>query len=179
MIASLKLILTAGCQCKLKNNDAELKELQHPGMNIKVTDVPKGGVVVKIPGGSHSAMIDNQKGYTKICDYLILVPCNDHIDVYFIELKKSLNPDPQGIPEKGCNQIICTIPVLEYLVSMVNIHHGKNEKVNQHYVVIGEKWSPRVDKQSVKPSNPQFVCHKSKKFKIILSSSIVPFTKLK
>ena len=187
MITSLKSILIDECQCKLTNNDAELKELQSTKpkgsqilvMNIKVTDIPKGGFVVKVPGGSHSSMIDNKKNYTKICDYLILVPCNDHIDAYFIELKKSLNPGPQGIPEKGCNQILCTIPVLEYLISMVDIHCGINDKVNQYYAVIGEKWSTRYDKQGVRPSPPEPVKYKSKKFKIIISSSTVPFEHLK
>ena len=179
MITSLKSILTAGCQCKLKNNDAELKELQLPGMNIKVTDVPKGGFVVKVPGGPHSAMIEKQTGYTKSCDYFILVPCNGHIDAYFIELKKTLDPDDKGVPDGACNQILYTIPVLKYLISMVDIHCGKNDKVNQHYAVIGEKWSSRYDKQGVKPSCPKSVQYERKTFKIIISSSTVPFKHLK
>ena len=181
MITSLKSILTCECQYELKNNDAELKELQPPGMNIKVTDVPKGGLVVKVPRGPHLGIVKKEKtkGYKKSCDYLILVPCNDHIDAYFIELKTTLNPNCQDVPEEGCNQILCTIPVLEYLISMVNIHHGKNEKVNQYYVVIGEKDSSKLDKQGVKSIRPKSVPYKRKKFKIIRSSSTVPFKHLK
>ena len=189
MIASLKSVLTKEYQCEIENSDAELEERKPPKskeqpltvMKITVTDVPKGGLVVKFLKNPHLRIVKVGKGirHKKFCDYLILVPCNGRIDAYFIELKTTLNFNRQGVPEEGCTQIICTIPVLEYLISMVNVHHGKNEKVNQYYVVIGEKESARLDKQGVKSSRPKFVPHEGKQFSIITSSSTVPFRHFK
>ena len=179
MITSLKSIIMDRYQCKLKNNYAELMELQPPGMDIKVTDVPKGGLVVKVPRGPHLSMVREQEGYKKYCDYLIFVPCDGYIDAYFIELKATLNFEHQKAIKEGCNQILCTIPVLQYFISMVNIHHGKKARIKRHYVVIGERESSRLDKQGVKPSRPKSVPYKGKRFRIIISSSIVPFKHLK
>ena len=180
MIPSLKSILTDECQCELTNNDASLKD-QQSGMKVKLTGVPKGGLVFSVPreGKSHIGAVREKKDYKKSCDYLIFVSCSGHIDAYFIELKKTLRSNFEDIPEEGCNQIIYTIPVLEYLISMVNIHHEKNEKVNQYYAVIGEKKSAKLSKQGVKPIYPKYVPHKSRNFKIFHSSPVIPFSKLK
>ena len=180
MITSLKSILLEKYQSTSTNNNASLKD-QHSGMAVKLTEFPKCGLVFSVPseGKSHIGAVKAKKDYKKSCDYLIFVPCNGYIDTYFIELKKTLYPNYQDGPVKGCNQIICTIPVLEYLISMVNVHYEETQKVNQYYVVIGERESAKLDKQGVKPSRPKSVQYKRKKFKIINSSSTVPFKHLK
>ena len=180
MITSLKSILLDTHQHTPKNNDACLKD-QQSGMTVKLTEFPKDGLVFSIPSGgkSHIGTVKAKRGYKKSCDQLIFVPCSGYTDVYFVELKKSLHPEEQGIPEKGCDQILFTIPVLEYLISMVNIHYGGKGRTKRHYVVIGERESPRLDKQGVKPSRPKSVPYKGKRFKIIISSSTVSFKHLK
>ena len=180
MIASLKSILLKKYQGTPINNDIKLKDKQSK-MEVKLTGVPQGGLVFSVPSGgkSHIGAVKEKKDYKKSCDYLILVPYNDRLDAYFIELKTTLNPNDQGVPKEGCKQILCTIPVLKYLISMVDIHCGKNDKVNQYYAVIGKRESSKLDKQGVKPSRPKYARYKRKRFKIISHSPIVSLRQLK
>ncbi|WP_424946042.1 hypothetical protein [Candidatus Spongiihabitans sp.] len=178
MIDSLKFLLLDKYWSVTENN-TELKDSQS-GMKVKITGVPKNGLVVNVPPGgkSHIGVVEAKIDYKKSCDQLIFIPCNNHVDVYFVEMKKSLNPVDKSVPDKACKQILCTIPTLQYLVSMANIHYGNDQKINQYYTVIGEKMSSRLDKQGVRYNHPQSVSYENRNFKVILSPTI-PFAMLK
>ncbi len=179
MIDALKCLLMnkhwESAQPKFEMEDSQ------SGMKVEVTGLPRDCVLVNIPAGgkSHSGMIDNHVDYKRSCDNLILIDQSNCIDVYFVEMKKTLRLDCDGIPQKPCDQIFYTVPVLDYLVSMARIHFQHEHKINRHFVVIAKKMSSRMDKQRVKPKAFEKFNYKGETFKIIRSSPSIPFQKLR
>ncbi len=151
------------------------------GMRVTITNLPAGGLIINIPSTPVSfSIIDNEKGrgYAQSCDNLILIPQDDCTDVYFIEMKRTLRLDESGVPQQACQQIISTIPVLDYLHSMVKIHFGETQKITMHFTVIAEKYFERLDKRLTKPMRLEKYIYKEKEFKTIHSQSIIPFVDL-
>ena len=179
MIECLQSILLENHNDLIKNNDVKLKD-SRSSMEVEITGVPEGGLIFNVPPGgkSHIGVVEAKLDYKKSCDQLIFIPAKDYMDVYFIEMKKTLKPE-ESFLHKAFNQITSTIPVLDYLVSMAKIHHKESKKIRENYVVIGEKIYPNLSKQSMKPEYPKLISHKKKKFKVIVSSSIIPFSQLR
>lgn len=155
----------------LKDNQSRMK--------VVVTGVPLDGVLLNIPaqGISHSGLVREKKGYRKSCDQLLLVNNKNCIEAYLIELKKGINDDE--IIEEACDQIIATIPVLQYIVSMLNVHFNSKQIIKHYYVVIAKKSSLKFNKPRVKHLGSKKISHKRKKFKIIYSTKSIPLTILK
>lgn len=150
-------------------------------MTIQIIDAPTDNLLIGIPQGGKilSGMLRSIKDFKKSCDYLLLIQNNNSLDVYFIELKTSLDLNADGVPEAACNQIIYTTPFLDYIISMIKVHRDQESIVNRHFVVIADRADKRIDKQSVKPIRPYVCKHRKRKFQVIHSTSIIPFAKLK
>ncbi len=180
MIDDIRCVLKDSClktECA-RAEKALLKDKQS-NMQVAITGLPDGALVIDIPpNGCHNAML-KPRGTRKSCDYLVLVPNEDGIHACFIEMKKTLDQDQNFT--KACEQILCTIPVLDYVVSMVRVHSPdlvKKPKIQRHYTVIAEKATLRFDKQRVKPDKPASRDHRGKHFKIIHSLPEIPVGQL-
>ena len=168
--------------CKLKEEQKEQDD-----MRVNITELPSNGlkIVMRTGRSGHSGVhiAITKEEYKKSCDYLILVPDNNHVDLYFIELKKTLRPDIEGVPTKACQQILSTVPIWDYLVSMIKIFNEEAKviekyKIIKHFVVIAENENQKRDKQSKKLS-PNEILYKKKRFKVILHSKNIPMANLK
>ena len=161
-------------------------ELEDPDshMKVSITGLPKNGLIICIPTGVHLSIVkDKIKGgafnYKQSCDKLILIPTNRDINAYFIEMKKTFSFDNMSQREKACNQILGTIPILDYLISMVKLHFGKQCRVKKYYfVIIAEKRMLRLNKGNVKARTREKNQYKNRNFKIIYSSKTIPFIHL-
>lgn len=171
---------------------SELKEVnreKNTTMTIQITHQSTKAFVLKVPanGAAHSSMVetssgDNQHDYRKSCDYLVFIEKNDYIDIYIIELKETLLTKNSDNIIKARKQILATVPVLEYLVSMAKIHNNESRKIKKHFVIIGDKLSAQYDKQGVKASPLSHEQYKEygKKydFKVIHSTTSISIEKL-
>ena len=150
------------------------------GMQISIQETPDNGLVIEIPERAKAHLgIVRQLGKCKTsCDYVILVPQNERTEVYFVEMKKTIRFDKQGVPNEACGQIIHTIPIIEYLIKMAEAHFSRTQEVDRYYVIIGEKTNKVLDKQGVRPRMPEVKSFKNRQFKIIYSPTI-RFSQLK
>lgn len=184
MINSIQELLNERYWKAIQNNECELEERQpndEENMKVKITKLPSNVLKVTIPSGVHIAIMKDQS--KKSCDYLILASKKTDIDVYFVEIKKSLNPNQNGVPLKACEQIRHTIPVWDYLVSMMKIHSDEETRRNKieikkHFVVIASSRGRR-DKQKTRPQSIYRCEYKNENFKIIHSLDTIPFNHLR
>lgn len=132
---------------------------------------------VNVPdkGQAHIGILASKKDYKKSCDKLVFAANDDSLDVYFIELKESINLSRGDIPLKACNQIIYTTPVWDYLCAKVKSHFDMRHQRTQpklHRVIITEKLSTKFDKQGIKSQSSKIVSYKGEKYKIIIAPNI-------
>ena len=157
-------------------------ELKDSGSNQKVTitRLPNKALMLDMPTkGAHLGIVKDSQELKKICDKVILVQRNNAIDAYFIEMKKTLNLNHNDIPEKACTQILCTIPIWDYLASIARTHFEKKQNINKYFVVIAENLNPRIAKQTMK-SKPERECeYKNHSFKIFHSFSTISLQDLR
>ena len=164
--------------CQSTKNCLKLKD---SGVEFNITGLVDTGLLISFTPTDevHSRAISNTLGFKKICDKLLFLPADDHIDVYFIEIKTSLHPTSKGIATGACDQILSTVPVLDYLISMARVHYNTQKNVNRYFVVLASKISPKLRKQGVKGKEFLQQPYKGEKFKIIHSVSTIPFAHLK
>jgi len=156
-------------------------------MKISITGLPKNGLKIFVPKGgkAHTAIIADKTGYKSSCDCLILIPrASGVVDVYFIEMKKKLY-----YKEQGSAQIFSTIPMWDYLVSMIDIHGAEGLKIKKHFigknfakkhfVVIAEDISRNIAKQAVKPGHRYEYQSNGKSFKVIYSLEEISLKELR
>ncbi len=171
MIECVKIIIL-GDHWNETKDQSTLEDLDS-GMTVDLTKLPEHGIIVNVPSGSaHLGMASEKKGLFRSCDNLILIEHNDCIDIYFIEMKESLG---QKQKESAASQILHTIPIWDYIVSMVNIHFNRNKKTNSYFTIIAKRSSHRLDKQKVKSEFSEIFPYGDKQFKIIYSVSEIPF----
>jgi len=166
-------------------------------MKIDITRVPKNGLKILVPSGAHTKMVaetieGKSSGYKRSCDCLVLEPrASGVLDVYFIELKKTLHQGNDSVLQEAFKQILSTIPIWDYLVSMVYIHLAKKSKIkknfieknfiNKHFVVIAKEGTERIDKRGASLISPNKYEYKSddEVFKVIHSSPRIPLHQLR
>ena len=181
MIDSIKRLLREQYWTSIKKSDKVSLEDRASHMVVDVSHLPNDGLRICFPREkTHLGIINDWRNYKQSCDFLILIPQDNHIDVYFIEMKKTLRLDENHIPQKACNQILCTVPVFDYLISMGKTHSPTQEKkeIYKYFAVIGEKISEKLDKQKVKSEKFKKCSYKNEKFRIIYSSSSIPLKHL-
>lgn len=126
----------------VKNRGIELKSESGKGRFL-LADLPDNVAVVKCPDEQNAYFRQKEKqspsfdkGPTSICDYMILFQnekSRPKIDVLFIELKS--NPKE---PIQGVQQIICTVPLMYYIVTALRTHFEyefDDQEMRQHYLL--------------------------------------------
>ncbi len=175
-------LLPSRCCKVIEENHLELREGSENRFSI--IESPDNVIQIPVPAGgkAHSGIIANSKGYKRSCDFLIIESDDKNvIHIYFIEIKETLSPDKNGIPEDACKQILFTAPVWKYLSSMAQVHFGSKPEIKEHFVVLAEK-TRAIDKQ---PTNPYQSLpiderrYRGKDFKVIHSLEKVFFKDLR
>lgn len=173
-----KLVLEKYCRPVQNSLDMEDEKAR---MTVAITQIPGPGLWLKLPseGKAHSGILQSKKGYRQSCDGMIFIPRKDGLHVYLVELKTTLDPNWDGVPEAACKQILSTIPVMDYLIAMAKIHcQEKEQKLYRHLVVIAKKKAARLDKQGVKVEKFQTCRYAGKTFKVIHSAAQIPLRAL-
>ena len=121
-------------------------------MDVTVAQVPSSATVVSLEKiGDLSGVEDGN--WKKRCDYMLLLDTDGGGGVVVsIELKKSLNAANE---EAAMEQLRRSPPVLMYLKALCDIEYMGELEANRpafRYLVIGEKYSERLDKQPVRPA---------------------------
>ena len=141
----LKEILADRAQVSLKDDQSMI--LKEPNvMTVKVTQMPLDVTAVNMRKVGHlPGVIDGE--LRQICDYLLVSKSAGMEYAIFIELKKTLKED-----KKGMEQLRRSLPILEYLRSVCQIHHmSKKAALEVRYFLIGTKNHSKFDKQRVRP----------------------------
>ena len=120
--------------------------LQGAHTKFSINDVPSPSVVVNLDKVGHlGALKKERRRLTSICDYLLIIAKDAHVDVTFVEMKETLREF-----EKSREQLVRTIPILKYLLSVCEIEFGTIFKVVQRFVVLASKREERIDKHRTK-----------------------------
>ena len=117
-------------------------------MKVEVTQMPSDVTVINMRKVGHLPGV-NDGELTQICDYLLISKSEGMDHAIFIELKKTLREN-----KKGMDQLRRSLPILDYLRSMCQIHYGvmtNRSALKVRYFLIGTKNDPRIDKQRVRP----------------------------
>ena len=125
-----------------------LKERQR-GANMRVTlDTASVAVTaVRLSKASHLSILKDGP-CKRVCDYLLIYTLDGENCAVFVELKKTLS-DEQNAKE----QLRRSLPFLEYLRAVCAVEFGDetaNAIESVRYFRVGEKLSPRLDKQPVR-----------------------------
>ena len=115
-------------------------------MCVTVTGLPADAAIIKLSRiGSLSGVRDGP--WKKICDYLIVHQSDGQDAALFVELKRTLH----GHGTDGQEQLRRSLPILDYIAGICEIHFStKRPRGKVAYALIGERSSPRLDKQRVR-----------------------------
>ena len=121
-------------------------------MKVEVAEVPPHLTAVDMRQiGCLSGL--KSGSWKKICDYLLVFNQSDRDYAIFVELKNTLYEDKA----EGMEQLRRSLPYLEYLRSVCEIHYDSEtikRNINVRYSLIGKQANHRLDKQPVKAGNP-------------------------
>ena len=157
--------------------------LQDRKMKVTLDNIPSSSLILKVNENEPYSLMVNDC-LKKSCDFLIFNPSNNkkHLDVYLIEMKETQKNDNK---QEAKRQIICTIPTIDYLLSMVreveryNSNNKKSiKKVKKHCIIIFEQLHNRIDKQPLRKTSMTYESDYGQRFNIFINTSI-PFSKLK
>ena len=134
-----------------KNNGEQIlleeKRQDQPNMRVTVTGLRESTLAIRLKGHCGSYLKPNKElRLTKNCDYLLIYQSRSKYYAVLIELKSSLSDK-----EKGKEQLRRSLPIWDYLFSVCKIACGSNRSNPLiKYVLIAERTSKTLDKQSVK-----------------------------
>ena len=118
-------------------------------MDVTVAQVPSCATVVNLQKiGDLSGV--KAGPWKQRCDYMVALDAPDGSEVVFVELKKSLDTGK----DKAMEQLRRSPPVAMYLKSLCELDAGRRPKeggLRFRYVVIGERYSGRLDKRPLRP----------------------------
>jgi hypothetical protein len=173
---NFKKLLKENCLIEVENGNISLKGgANKDKYTVNLTDITDSNVkdisVINFGKGPHSSLIKKESAYCKICDYLILVPQKENkISALFIELKKTYK-------KKAEQQLYSSIPLLDYIKSMLLTHFDEKYQFYPQFFIIASKISPRLDKQKTRPEPIQKISFKKRKITFIMGDN-VPFKKI-
>ena len=135
-----------------KKDNADMK------VKVDVEELSSRGLKIHAEEGKeqrfHPSIVKAEKGYRRSCDYLIIGPNTSGIDVYFIELKTGISNERDQKFQDACSQIRCTVPVWDYLVSMLDKRFDKKPHIKKHFAVISK--TPTGKEPIKQPKNKNF-----------------------
>ena len=168
MIDCMKELLNNKHIISTTDGDLCLKD-KDSKMIVTLTQISYSGSVITIgiPGSGvfHIGGLKKSQGLRIACDYLVLIQNSSLLKVYFVEMKGNINIFANL--DKACDQILHTIPIWDYLVSMAKIHCAVGVKVKKHFAIIWDPKSERLNKQRVSTNVINTHIHKGEKFTII------------
>ena len=121
-------------------------------MDVRVAGTPSDIIAIDMRKIRHLPGIKGGE-CTQICDYLLVGAVKGKDVAVLVELKKTLGQNKK----KGMEQLRRSLPILEYINSVYRIHYDlepHESKLPVRYFLIGERISPRLDKQPVRPGRP-------------------------
>ena len=139
----------------VKHSSTNEVTLQGARTTFSITGLPSLSIVVDLDKVSHLGALKSGR-WTQICDYLLVMSNNGHVDVTFVEMKETLRET-----NKPKEQLVRTIPVLKYLLSLCEIEFGPVDNVVQRFAVLASKREERIDKQQTR-IEPKYVRHKER-----------------
>ena len=156
-----KLLIADVCEPILRRHIVLREKKDNADMEVKVDveELSGRGLTIHAEEGKeqkfHPSIVNAEKGYRRSCDYLIIGPNTSGIDVYFIELKTAIINEKDQRFKDACFQILYTVPVWDYLVSMLDKHFDKKPHIKKHFAVISSDTSTK--KESIRqPRNRNF-----------------------
>ena len=119
-------------------------------MAVTVLQIPKRAITINLQRmGDFSGVKEGR--WKQRCDYMFALDVTGGSEVVFVELKKSLDTGK----EKAMEQLRRSPPVLMYLKSLCEIEERRapgGGELRLRYFVVSEKYSPKLDKQPVRPA---------------------------
>ncbi len=118
-------------------------------MKVELTQMPLDVTAVDMRLIGRLSGVKNGN-WSKRCDYLLIGQAEGMDYAIFVELKRTLKKDQEGL--EGMEQLRRSLPILEYLRSVCQIHHmTKKAALEVRYFLIGTKNHSKFDKQRVRP----------------------------
>ncbi len=147
--AHIREILTDKALVQPTDGKLILRERQ-AAMEVEVIGIPSDVVAIDMDRIGHLQKGFKNSDCMQICDYLLVCEVDGKDVAIFVELKSTLSLDEK----KPMEQLRRSLPLLEYLRSVCRIHRRLKSyrSVDARYFLIGEKISPRLDKQRVTSS---------------------------
>ena len=140
-----------GQTIKLRERDSNVD------MCIRVDDIPESAVIFRPDKvGQWQVLKESRdKGWGKLCDYLILWESSKEIFAVFVELKRT-SPN-----RKGKIQLHWTLPMLYYLLYVFtldkfSVSDPPRQTVVTNFIEIGDQKNEKIVKEPTKPSSSPF-----------------------
>lgn len=149
----LKRCLTRILRSKLladeptQEGEITLRERQ-ANMKITLTGISSTITTIRLSRTGHLSALasDGSGGWNQICDYLLIDDLGDECHVILVELKKTLQEK-----NKASEQLRRSLPMADYLLSVCGVELRTSWPRTVSYALIAEKWTNRLDKQTVRP----------------------------
>lgn len=126
-------------------NVIKLRERQ-ADMSVEITGAETQLVALNLEKIGHLPGIRENCGLDRICDYLLIARSGKTCYAVFVELKRTYRRN-----DDSYEQLRRSLPILKYLVSVVEIEHEQNlVGLEVRYVLICERLDHRIDKQHLK-----------------------------
>ena len=144
-------------------------------MTVVVSGLGGDAVAVRLDQRLGSLSGIKEGPWKKQCDYVVVSPAGSRVRVLFVELKKTLTDNSDGL-----EQLRRSLPWLKYLRTLCRIECDatlKNSAVR--YALIAARGQQRFDKQHVKAGEPALTkSYKGLDITLRIVASSVEFSEL-
>lgn len=151
LISQLEAILKPELLQELGTDDLfilEERQKNQEDTKIELIGVSPPFLAVRMNKLNHlSALKPEKDKWNQICDYLLIGQSDGSNCAIFVELKATLGKKSKA---KGKEQLLRSLPILEYLLSVCAAEYGGSGKANLtiRYVLIAEKEHSNLYKRS-------------------------------
>ncbi len=125
----------------------EERQRNQDDTKVELIGVSSPFLAVRMDKLNHlSALKPERERWNQICDYLLIGQSNGSDYAILVELKTTLGERTKA---KGKEQLLRSLPILEYLLSVCAAEYGSSEKSNLtiRYVLIAEKEHSKIYKR--------------------------------
>ena len=167
LIAQLETILKPEFFQRSNTDDSfilEERRKNEKDTRVKLVGISPPFLVVRMDKLQHLSALKSVKDrWLQICDYLLIGRSGDSNCAILIELKETLGELNKA---KGKEQLVRSLPILEYLLSVCAGEYGRSEKSNLtiRCVLVAEREHSKLSKRgsrSDKPGHAGQEIHKS------------------
>ena len=150
LIAQLETVLKPELLQGLETGDSfilEERQRNQEDTRVELIGVSPPFLAVRMNKLNHlSALKPAKERWSQICDYLLIGQSNGRDYAVFVELKTTLGERTEA---KGKEQLLRSLPILDYLLSVCAAEYGNSEKSNLtiRYALIAKKEHSRIYKR--------------------------------